>query len=947
MDELFRFISVERGPIVDRTGIRDLLPYVASLPHVGANAKVADRPALANAFIQSKLFVRRSDALFEAVLRLAAEVRPKQALTRARLDELSVAFLNRKVDDLPKAAQYKEFRARLYGSLRACRWHRPTDTPGYPEIVVAARVVALLDACFEGHADVPELLRAPWLQLLTFGDTHPGQGRPMAVARPLPINSDIRARLADVEHQLGQTIDRKQQMERAAKQLMPQLVADEPVLDPDRRTVATLAQRIIGRKPADSLDDLRQALGVTWADAEDVEQDISSLALAAAALRSQRRQLIKTLAKQPVVQSVAQSAPQPQHAGEPGTPLTVGTAKVLGRGRLMLVTDTVVGYEPGAIAKIVNIPASATKSTKTSMKVRTDDISETEDSQSTATERTLESDERFSLKTESHREIELEMAAKAAGSFSGSYGPVSAEGSAEASTSFGMRSATDSASDYAKGVTERASEKLASERRKLARRSRTVEIDDTLKEGFDNTTGGNVTAIYQWVNEVHEGKLMKYSARLMLEFTVPEPGAVMLWAEQLGASSGDQPQPPDAFDVKLDDLEPGGIDDLLERFGVTDVPAPPKEWQFISKVFKVGDSTQGASDTRTNMILAEESLVIPEGYSVSRFWVAFSASRVRDKALDPANTDSLKDARYLIRIGRHAYSVGGERNIVFFREHQPGQRIRPRTGVLPVTILGVEDRAAAVTVVVGVDATPELIFQWKLEVFGALQQAYQRQLADYQDQLRASRLRASPAMTTRNPEQWRSLERDEIKRSVLTILTGQQFQAFGAISPTGSLEIPQVDIAENAVEGPYITFFETSIEWTQVQFILYPYFWTDPRAQWLPALQLRNDDPQHERFLKAGSARVTVPVRQGFEAAILSYLSTTEYPLIWNGVDYADIDMESDMYYPVWRALMEEQGQLEEEPIQEGKPWYFVVPTNHQIISAGGLPAPPAQGDDD
>ena len=102
------------------------------------------------------------------------------------------------------------------------------------------------------------------------------------------------------------------------------------------------------------------------------------------------------------------------------------------------------------------------------------------------------------------------------------------------------------------------------------------------------------------------------------------------------------------------------------------------------------------------------------------------------------------------------------------------------------------------------------------------------------------------------------------------------------------------------------------------------------------------DDTFHEEFLRAGAARVVVPVRPGFEAAVLTYLSHPESPVLWDGQEYEDIDMDSEMYFPVWRAIMERQGQTETTPIQVGDPWRFRIPTNHQIISSSGqLPAPP------
>lgn len=67
-------------------------------------------------------------------------------------------------------------------------------------------------------------------------------------------------------------------------------------------------------------------------------------------------------------------------------------------------------------------------------------------------------------------------------------------------------------------------------------------------------------------------------------------------------------------------------------------------------------------------------------------------------------------------------------------------------------------------------------------------------------------------------------------------------------------------------DGTRIRFFEHAFEWDQMQYVFYPYFWARPGG-WADRFHARNMDPFLEEFLKAGYARVVVPVRPGFEAA--------------------------------------------------------------------------------
>src|SRR5438270_6601581 len=70
-----------------------------------------------------------------------------------------------------------------------------------------------------------------------------------------------------------------------------------------------------------------------------------------------------------------------------------------------------------------------------------------------------------------------------------------------------------------------------------------------------------------------------------------------------------------------------------------------------------------------------------------------------------------------------------------------------------------------------------------------------------------------------------------------------------------------------AVIGRQIQFVEQAFEWPQMTYRLYPYYWK-PSASWRNAMLLDDPDPTFAEFLRAGSARVVVPVRPGFELAV-------------------------------------------------------------------------------
>jgi hypothetical protein len=322
---------------------------------------------------------------------------------------------------------------------------------------------------------------------------------------------------------------------------------------------------------------------------------------------------------------------------------------------------------------------------------------------------------------------------------------------------------------------------------------------------------------------------------------------------------------------------------------------------------------------------------VPDGYEGTQGWLRLVASRQTEEGA----------VWYRVMVGTSQYKFkesGSARTFAHdldIREERGNFR-----GSVPISIIGREDRAVAVHVMLYCTPTAEAMQAWRSEVFTTLQQAYRRALSEYQDSIGSS----FRAPTGRNPEQLRRIEREEIKRGSLTVITGQHFETFNAL-PAGQPtdRPPSMRFDEARAEGSWIQFFETAIEWEHADFVLYPYFWSD-RRDWLQSLSLRLDDPKHEEFLRAGAARVLVPVRRGFEAAAIRYLeSEPPEPALWDGQDPDLIDLSSSLYLPVWQELKERQGQFDEEPEELGT-WRFEVPTSHRLLRADGvLPAPPPE----
>lgn len=984
MTSIFRFVSAQAVPLDRKAGLIEGGEIVKGTDFGKALEASNDeeRPAVASKYMETPRFVGPGNAALAGLLRVAASFRSRKAIAPEAFEAAVRRELGHPIREVDADAGFKELTQRLAESLLACRVSRSAPTGLRGKLALALKVCSALHAVGSSAPEAATILSRPWAQMVVFRPSAPGRSRAggtdpvpgtaapdtearsedpalrssgRALARPGEARAPVRAQLeaidaalaeldvasAKLPSRLSREGSRDEKVVQGGKSAPP-----DPVPEAETDGVLSAETRSVLRAAGLSMR--------TFEDLADVEEKLSTLrARLASGARRSGRQARRTLRGVPGGSIVGPGGLRPgitlpgdlgaadleRDPGTPGAPRTVGSAKVI-HGLLMRVEDRILGYEPGAIARIANVPAAATKLSETELTTRTEDVVETTTGETSTQEQSLQTDERFALQQEAEKEVSLEMSAKAAGGFSASYGPVSAEGSAEASTTFGMHSSTSSASDYAKNVVEKAVSSIVKSKQELTRHTRVVDLRDLQREGFDNTGGDSTSAIYQWVDEVHEGRLLNYGSRLMLEFLIPQPGTVLLWSMTGEASQKDLPQPPSPFDIALADIEPGGIDDLVEEYGATDLPPAPPRYRFVSKILKVAPDLTEKTDDRKTYVVSDESLAIPEGYEGDRFWASLTTTRPRDKALNADNRDDLKDGRYALEVGREFYRLRGKRSELFAFGEAGG--MVPLTGTVPIGITGTEDRAGTAMIVVRCRRTDALLDEWRIEVYAALQKAYQRKADEYDDKVRMARVRGGLTLAPRNPAQNRAIERDEVKRSAICLLTAQYFDAFGALRRRPPSRLPQIRFDEARTEGEYIQFFESAFEWTQVEYVLYPYFWSNPAADWLDALNLRMDDPLFETFLRAGAARAVVPVRPGFEAAVMTYLSHPEEPVLWDGREYEDIDMDDELYFPVWQAVMENQGQTETAPVQVGSPWRFRIPTNHQILSEdSALPAPP------
>jgi len=139
---------------------------------------------------------------------------------------------------------------------------------------------------------------------------------------------------------------------------------------------------------------------------------------------------------------------------------------------------------------------------------------------------------------------------------------------------------------------------------------------------------------------------------------------------------------------------------------------------------------------------------------------------------------------------------------------------------------------------------------------------------------------------------------------------------------------------EAAERGRLVQFLEQAFDWQHLSYLFYPYFWAR-MPMWLQLMN-RDDpaDPLFTEFLQAGSARVLLAVKPGYENAVLHFLATREP---WLGG--ASPVIGDPLYLPLYEEVRDRQDDLAgAEPV--GDSWEFTLPTSLVYLQSTAYPLP-------
>jgi hypothetical protein len=427
--------------------------------------------------------------------------------------------------------------------------------------------------------------------------------------------------------------------------------------------------------------------------------------------------------------------------------------------------------------------------------------------------------------------------------------------------------------------------------------------------------------IYRWLNKIYDAQIFNYGQRMMYEFVMPEPAAFFLYATVENPPVDSDLVKPDlptypiwgSSPLKPSNLTRTNCNDYVSKYNVVNAPEPPSA--FTVKTYF--DKQDGHDDLNLGR---SGAISIPDGYE------AYGAV---------VSSDFYGYTGFRVMVG----SQNWDRQLHWGAEYKNFPRKYRGEVSVSVELLKVWSFTLGIDVFCSL--TDEAFAKWQLKMYDAIMQAYLDQKATYDSKIEQKDIQKGVEILGRNPIENRRIEKEELKKLIIMFLTNNpclninSFYPKNPCNPTSPNE-PVMDLSKVCPNGSYIRFFENAFEWENILYVFYPYFW-GRHARWINALHLTDPDLDFAAFLKAGAARVQIPVRPGFEKAIAFYCQTLELlgqGIIWDGNDVPVIG--DDLYVPIIKEISENLGKLDDgvpypDP-NNPQPWEVTIPTSLVVL---------------
>lgn len=600
-------------------------------------------------------------------------------------------------------------------------------------------------------------------------------------------------------------------------------------------------------------------------------------------------------------------------------------------------------YLLGEIAAVTNVLPHEEFSKTTCLTEEQERTTTLETQRVESAEKSEEDRTQSELSREVNRSQELQVRAEASVNVSGKMGLMTLAASASGGVSASLSESSRQASRLSREVVSKAISKVESRvREERIQRTLTRSVDRT-RHAINNATESPVRGVYRWIDRCDRYQVFRYPDRLQLEFEIPEPAEYLRYRlrRPQPPSPGGVEKPP-ALIASATQINAGNAATLALTYHASGLPPPPDEEISVSAAASLSAAGQEKEvDGKTEQWAAPElekliDVVIPKNYAARS--VAFAATAMPKRApwhveWEPgqplqggfvidgfhqitltvvAGGDQCVHQKNGTKFDRFAVQMSpalgggsdaGARPSTYFGDAYLSTPMPPdasttltfSTPVLDKVSLAVSlagASSAAVSAEVKCKLRPEALAEWQNTVFDLLLDAWRawdREWRLQQEQTLGPRL---SALDSTSPARNLQIIAEELKREVITwLLDDELFAGKDAMLPLGTppARWQRYSIERARETAPVVQFLEQALEWGNLSYVCYPYYWAR-ESEWDELVELEGADPHYVNFLRAGSARVIVPARPGFELAVLHWLIYQE-PFLGEPLPLPDDDL--------------------------------------------------------
>jgi hypothetical protein len=550
-------------------------------------------------------------------------------------------------------------------------------------------------------------------------------------------------------------------------------------------------------------------------------------------------------------------------------------------GDLLIVKEELIRYKESDIAYIENVLAGELKQRKHRSLHRTEDFSETEQTDTSSEERDNQVTEIDSLQSEVSKTVQADANVQAGIVSTAAYGTaISTTVNASAGASISKATSDTSARNYSREIVDRSVTNVETKKRTVNSSETINELEEKNKHVINNDSEKHRAGIYYWVDKVTKAQVFNYGKRMMFDLVIPEPAALykkLIQIKREGELEGSL-IPPVRPDINWNEISRDKYQELLEEYGVTGAPVPPDRYLSIDmSVEKSLD--EGAAGKTVGFSLNSKSDPIPDDYSGVSFDydidLYVGTLKADSGAKDEAAVTVTAENYTLLNetVNNYEEDNAGKKEIKHWNAN--GSRVlESLQGPLNVTVSGFSSISLGLScgIRINCEFKKEAFEGWQLGIYDLIMTQYNSELAQFKSEEAA----AKSLLEIKGQSSFvnRETEKNELKRHIISILMCNYFNGVGSMmEKVEDCGYPEIDFEKLEAESPMIQFFEQVFEWNYITYLFYHSMWAR-KCKWPDLIEADSGDTLFDQFLMAGAAKIQLPVRPGLEPLFSWFLES-------------------------------------------------------------------------